>query len=634
MAHEIYADSTTAVGYSFITKEYYVKNLDTKTTVQSYVEAKQILDITAPFNSVSEHAIYNLSQEYEPLTSIQYCWEDTGKYIKAIYFNDYKDYAIVYNEPYLYIKGSVEMWDMSSSLGKDTIREFFWAYFRYNLGLDISTATFRAIVNYYEKIQSPYVYNNIVARESTDDTLMYSNVLTVNNPDGSSRGEYTGTKNPDNLYSTDVYNVVMAGQVTEYVTHNIHSMQVTGNTILLTDNVSDIKVNDVITVLGTDTKNDKEYHVTSVGNQILQSGLTVTKLTTLEYVVEDFISNMYAQGIVRLSEVKTVTENSITTDTEPLVSIGDTMQLRGSANVNNLTVERIEGNKIIFKESTPVGVHTEEDNVLYASAYNITKIGYDTYNEVIGSTGVSKISGTKVYISGWLYEDNFKVGQEVYINYGTDGVKGPFKITAVTPTSMSSTTVVEGYITLGTSPNKDYTSTLGVEPVAVEVRNTTDVEEDSITVEGLVNLNEDEVIEIKNSESWNDNYTVDYTETIDKTKTKIWLKEDDFFKGFDEVYKVDDQTKKAVMQVRVYSEKILLNMTYSKRADRMPTGEFMLDNDQQFTNYLQLYHIVQPTSTNYADLSQPVSESYFLAEDAQIQTMNCVGLYTEVYGED
>ena len=60
MTHEIIADANTSVGYNFLTKEYFVKNLDTTTTLFTPADAKHILDITAPFNSISEDDIEKL----------------------------------------------------------------------------------------------------------------------------------------------------------------------------------------------------------------------------------------------------------------------------------------------------------------------------------------------------------------------------------------------------------------------------------------------------------------------------------------------------------------------------------------------------------------------------------------------
>lgn len=628
MAHKIIADSNTAVGYNFLTKEYYVENLDTKTTFVSPLGAKQILDVTSPFNTISEQDIYNLSQTLEDLTSIKYVWEDTGKYIKAIYFNDYKENAIIYDEPYLYIKGSIEMWNMSSSISRETIRDFFWSYYTYNYGLNVQVALMDTIIEYYNKIQSPYVYNNILPRKKIEDTLMYSNIFTTNNPDKSSRGEYTGTKNPDDVYSMDVYDVVKTGQVTEPVRYKIYSMKFVGSFIILDEIVSGLSSGMHILVKGT--QNDGDYTIKEVDTITLQSSKQVTQIKTNEIFDEDFYSAEY-YAYIQLDSTTTREENSVTITGEPMVKIGDIMQLRGAVNVNNLIVSGTEGNKILLKDSTPVGVHLESGNYLYASAYNINKIGYDDYTKVIGTMGVSKIAENVVSLSGWVYDTTFVEGQEVYVNYGQGTIKGPYTVQSVSPTVADASNALSGgTITINESPG-NYTGTIGVEPVSIEVRNTTSIEEDSITVDLIVDLDEDETIEIKNTAEWDGEYIVERTETIGIDKTKIWLKRNDYFDGFKSWYKDSEQTKKGVVQLRNYSDRILLDMMYSKRADKIPTGKFMLDNDQQFTNYLMAYHIVHPTSTNYANLSQPVNLKYYLGENLDVEVMDCVGLYSEIF---
>ena len=76
-------------------------------------------------------------------------------------------------------------------------------------------------------------------------------------------------------------------------------------------------------------------------------------------------------------------------------------------------------------------------------------------------------------------------------------------------------------------------------------------------------------------------------------------------------------------------------MLFSKRADKMPMGEFMLDNDQQFSQYLELYNIVTPKSQNYANFNQEVDKMYYLGDnllnDEEATYMNLVGLYSDVY---
>lgn len=629
MSHEIQADANTSVGYNFLTKEYFVKNLGTTTTLFTASDAKQILNIASPFNNVSETDIEKLSVTYEPLTKIYYAWEDTGSYIKAIYFNDYKNHAIVYNEPFIYIKSSNEMWDISSSVSKDTIRDFFWSYFTYNLGMDIPMNIMDTIINYYVKLQQPYAYNNIIPREKPEDTLMYNNTITLNNHNKTSRGEYNAVKNPDDVYLMETYDVVRTGQTVGPITYPVYSMIESGSSILLDSVYSEgLTTGAKITVLGTEV-NDNTYTIKSVGTRNLASGKQVTEIKTSEIFKYDFISDTYKTAIIKLTTTKTITENSITVTTEPQVDVGELVQLRGATNVDNLVVLRTEGSRIILNSSTPVGVHTETGNKLYASAYKVLRIGNDSYTEVTGTMGINKITNNLVYPSGWLYADNFTVGQSIYINFGLGLLKGPFKITAVTPSTMNGTAVVNGYITLDSNPG-NYVSTVGREPAAIEVRNTTTVEENSITVSKYPNLNSGDVINIKNSASWDGEYIVDYIETV-ADGTKIWIRKDDNFNGFKELYIDSDQTKKAIVQVRKYSERILLDMTYSKWANKMPMGKFMLDNDQQLTKYLENYFITPPTSINYAEINQPVPMSYFLGEGLAVSIMNCVGTYSEVF---
>lgn len=631
MTHEIIADANTSVGYNFLTKEYFVKNLDTITTLFTSADAKHILDITAPFNNISEDDIKKLSVTLEPLTNIYYAWEDTGSYIKAIYFNSYKDQAIVYNEPFIYIKSSNEMWNISSNISKETIRDFFWSYFTYTLGLDVPMNIMDTIINYYVKLQQPYTYNNIIPREKPEDTLMYNNTITLNNHNKTSKGEYNAIKNPDNIYIMETYDVIRTGQTVGPITYPIYSMTEIGSSILL-DNVytEGLTIGAKITVLGTNT-NDATYTIKTTGTKNLASGKQVTELKVNETFKNDFISDTYNTAIIKLTTTKTITENSITVTEEPQVDVGDMLQLRGSANVDNLVVQRVEGNRIILNSSTPVGVHTETDNKVYASAYKILKIGNDSYTEVTGAMGINKITNNLVYPSGWLYSTNFIVGQSIYINFGLGLLKGPFKITAVTPSTTDNNAVINGYITLDNSPG-DYVSTIGREPAAIEVRNTTTETENSIIVSNYPVLKSGDTFNVKNSASWDGEYTVDYIESV-SNGTKIWIRKNNNFDGFNEIYIDSEQTKKAIVQTRKYSNRILLDMTYSKWANKTPMGKFMLDNDQQLTQYLENYFITPPTSINYAEINQPVPLKYFLGEKLAISTMDCVGTYSEIFEE-
>ena len=237
MANEIKADSNTYVGYNHITSEFYVKNLDTKTAAKTATDAKLILDITAPGNDISLERIAQLEHRLEPITSISYSLEDTGRYIKTIYFNEYKSLSIQYDEPSLYIQGSNEMWDMSSTLSQDSVSLFMWQYFVYYVGLNMPRKLMNAIIAYYKEIQKPYVYNIItpLTDEEKDDgkPLKYSNQFTMNNADHTSKGEYTGTKNPDNLYTLNVYDIKSIKTYETDVVYAVDSIEKSKNRIML-----------------------------------------------------------------------------------------------------------------------------------------------------------------------------------------------------------------------------------------------------------------------------------------------------------------------------------------------------------------------------------------------------------------
>lgn len=653
MAHEIAAltDDNTFVGYNFITKTYYVKNMDTITVAQTPEEAKVIFDITAPYNAVSVEDIRRLSVELEPITKIYFTWEDTGKYIKSIYFNDYKNHSIVYEEPSLYVQGSNEMWNMASSIGKDTVRDFFWSYFTMHLGLHVDLILMDSIIEYYKSIQKPYVYNNIAPRAEETDPLMYSNMISINNPDNSSRGVYTATKNPDNVYSIESYDIVRMGKTTQQPSYPINSIHVNGDIIVLANQLPSITIGgspfgagSKIVVKGTG-KNDGTYTVAKLENYTGPNigETTVTQIKTVELMREDFASNsMKDNAVIEVigESTKEVIEDSITIVGFPYLRVGELVQVRGSVNIDNYTVKRIEDNG--WEDTTHtyrvyvnqhVNVNESDGNKLYSTAWAIKRAGFDEYSRVIGSRGGYKVSGNTVFLYS-LVSGDFNVGDAVYINYGKDDVRGPFTITGV---NIPSSITPNATITLNVSPGRDYAYKVGLEPITVEVRETYRADENSITIykgSYLPSIKENDVIEIRNSKDLNGTYTVEYMSkhAHDNSLYKIWLKNiEESLPHYDNVENGADI--KGVVQPRVYSERILMNMTYSVRADKMPTGKFMFDDNSQLTKYLDTYFITVPNSTNYGNINQQVNELYFLGDDLMYNAGN-IGNYQVFNNEE
>ena len=652
MANEIKADSNTYVGYNHITSEFYVKNLDTKTAAKTATDAKLVLDITAPGNKVSLESIAQLEHRLEPITSISYTLEDTGRYIKTIYFNEYKSLSIQYDEPSLYIQGSNEMWDMSSTLSQDSVSLFMWQYFVYYVGLNMPRKLMNAIIAYYKEIQKPYVYNIVTPltdeEKDAGKSLTYSNQFTMNNADHTSKGEYTGTKNPDNLYTLNVYDIESIKTYKTDLVYAVDSIEKSKNRINLTEKLSSTIFTEGMKIRIADSGDDKLDGDYTVAKQIddVVDPLEPTKAKSHIIISEEErfevnfvpLNNAYILKIVdseNPEEVKkiTITDNLITCTEEPECKVGDLIQITSDTGkyIDNLTVKHVDNKNIYVNQNiqSQANITPEDKAKVWINAYGIRYMGYDTYTEIKSAQQVSKVDGKNLYILDYLQDNQYVPGETIYIDYG-NGVVTQHTIDAggVHLSGVTTSGYTQGYLTLTPAPathNLPYV--LGKEPVMVQKRNTITTPENSFTLTSALTLKQGDVFEVFNTDI-NGTYTV---ESITGNKVFVVRKNDD-----EDIPSVTfEDSHKGIVQIRVYSERILLNMLFSKRADKMPMGEFMLDNDQQFSQYLELYNIVTPKSQNYANFNQEVDKMYYLGDnllnDEEATYMNLVGLYSDVY---
>ena len=652
MANEIKADSNTYVGYNHITSEFYVKNLDTKTAAKTATDAKLVLDITAPGNKVSLESIAQLEHRLEPITSISYTLEDTGRYIKTIYFNEYKSLSIQYDEPSLYIQGSNEMWDMSSTLSQDSVSLFMWQYFVYYVGLNMPRKLMNAIIAYYKEIQKPYVYNIVTPltdeEKDAGKSLTYSNQFTMNNADHTSKGEYTGTKNPDNLYTLNVYDIESIKTYKTDLVYAVDSIEKSKNRINLTEKLSSTIFTAGMKIRIADSGDDKLDGDYTVAKQIddVVDPLEPTKAKSHIIISEEErfavnfvpLNNAYILKIVdseNPEEVKkiTITDNLITCTEEPECKVGDLIQITSDTGkyIDNLTVKHVDNKNIYVNQNiqSQANITPEDKAKVWINAYGIRYMGYDTYTEIKSAQQVSKVDGKNLYILDYLQDNQYVPGETIYIDYG-NGVVTQHTIDAggVHLSGVTTSGYTQGYLTLTPAPathNLPYV--LGKEPVMVQKRNTITTPENSFTLTSALTLKQGDVFEVFNTDI-NGTYTV---ESIEGNKVFVVRENDD--KDIPAV--TFEDSHKGIVQIRVYSERILLNMLFSKRADKMPMGEFMLDNDQQFSQYLELYNIVTPKSQNYANFNQEVDKMYYLGDnllnDEEATYMNLVGLYSDVY---
>ena len=655
MANEIKADSNTYVGYNHITSEFYIKNLDTKTAAKTATDAKLILDITAPGNKVSLESIAQLEHRLEPITSISYTLEDTGRYIKTIYFNEYKSLSIQYDEPSLYIQGSNEMWDMSSTLSQDSVSLFMWQYFVYYVGLNMPRKLMNAIIAYYKEIQKPYVYNTITPltdeEKDAGKPLKYSNQFTMNNADHTSKGEYTGTKNPDNIYTLNVYDIKSIKKYETDLVYAVDSIERSKNRINLTERLSSTVFTAGMKIRIADSGDDKLDGDYTVAQQIddVVDPLAPTKAKSHIIISEEEkfevnfvpLNNAYILKIVNPNgsgDVKkiTITDNLITCTEEPECKIGDLIQITSDTGkyIDNLTVKHVDNKNIYVDQNiqSQANITSADKAKVWVNAYGIRYMGYDTYTEIKSAQQVSKVDGKNLYILDYLQDNQYVPGETIYIDYGNGVVTqhtidtGGVHLSGVTTSGYT-----QGYLTLTPAPathNLPYV--LGKEPVMVQKRNIITTPENSFTLTSALTLKQGDVFEVFNTDI-DGTYTV---ESIEGNKVFVVRENDD-----EDIPAVTfANNHKGIVQIRVYSERILLNMLFSKRADKMPMGEFMLDNDQQFSQYLELYNIVTPKSKNYADFNQEVDKMYYLGDnllnDGEATYMNLVGLYSDVYPQD
>ena len=652
MANEIKADSNPYVGYNHITSEFYVKNLDTKTAAKTATDAKLILDITSPGNKVSLESIAQLEHRLEPITSISYTLEDTGRYIKTIYFNEYKSLSIQYDEPSLYIQGSNEMWDMSSTLSQDSVSLFMWQYFVYYVGLNMPRKLMNAIIAYYKEIQKPYVYNIVTPltdeEKDAGKSLTYSNQFTMNNADHTSKGEYTGTKNPDNLYTLNVYDIESIKTYKTDLVYAVDSIEKSKNRINLTEKLSSTIFTEGMKIRIADSGDDKLDGDYTVARQIddIVDPLEPTKAKSHIIISEEErfavnfvpLNNAYILKIVdseNPEEVKkiTITDNLITCTEEPECKVGDLIQITSDTGkyIDNLTVKHVDNKNIYVDQNiqSQANITPEDKAKVWINAYGIRYMGYDTYTEIKSAQQVSKVDGKNLYILDYLQDNQYVPGETIYIDYG-NGVVTQHTIDAggVHLSGVTTSGYTQGYLTLTPAPathNLPYV--LGKEPVMVQKRNTITTPENSFTLTSALTLKQGDVFEVFNTDI-DGTYTV---ESIEGNKVFVVRENDD-----EDIPAVTfEDSHKGIVQIRVYSERILLNMLFSKRADKMPMGEFMLDNDQQFSQYLELYNIVTPKSQNYANFNQEVDKMYYLGDnllnDEEATYMNLVGLYSDVY---
>ena len=364
---EIRIDEDTRIYYIYEDKTYYIENKNTTTARTTATNAKHVLDIVAPSNTVTIDDLISLAETYETITSLSYTWEDTGAYIKTIQLNDFSTHPICIDceKSKLYIMNTDVIFDLSINIDKKSRLTPIYSYFLHTLGLRIDTdivnlPNLTIIYNTLMQYYTPTVYNVIGTRQVDDSgnplPLRYTSNIKLSNYTNTSPVLYTVTPNPNSLYTpTPIANI----------------LQLESNIMTLTTPVpSSIHVGDTLTVTNAVTTVDTTTY-TADGTYTIQSIHDNTIYTTENfnspflYVPSTVSAVAYKSSIESVSrEDRTITFSTLADLSNFL--IGDTITIYGTTIETEYETLTIDGNYTISDiknhtitvEETPVTDYT------------------------------------------------------------------------------------------------------------------------------------------------------------------------------------------------------------------------------------------------------------------------------------
>lgn len=411
---EIVIDSDTRIYYIYEDKKYYIENKDTTTERTTAEEAKKVLDIVAPDNTISVDDLISLATDYEYLTSLSYTWEDTGAYIKTIQLNSFDKHPLCIDceKAKLYIMNTEIIFDLTLTEGRRNRLEILQLYYRDTLGLSLTlqelTALYSLLTLRYNS--TPY---NVIATPSEDKTqaLKYTNSIKLSNYRKSSPAVYTITANPNNKYSYDVIG---------------HIVQIQNNAILLSAPPTvELKVGQELNVSNADTTVDTTtytangtYYIQEVSDNLI---LTTENLSSpYLYQPPTLFAVAYKASVLEVDrDARSITLPSTVDAT--YFEVGDSIVIHGTTiptEYETLTVDgtyTIQGidNNIIYTEEYP--------KTNYQVPIGATILPY-VYKPIEACT-VHSIDETHIYTETAI-PSYIQVNSEVMVSY-PNGVENP-----------------------------------------------------------------------------------------------------------------------------------------------------------------------------------------------------------------
>ena len=213
----IVIDSDTSVGYIYKEKSFFVENKGSVTKrlatvkeandrlTESAHETKEILDIVAPANTVTENDLITLATTYELIKDLSFTYSNDGSYIYSIQFNDYKENPIVLDaeKKKIYIMNTGIIYDLPLNDSKLARLQYIQSYYYNTLGLKIEIEDLRTLYDLLISYYSPTCYNAITTVTNADGShsYYYNDFINLSNYDGTAKAVYSLHCNPNNEFS-------------------------------------------------------------------------------------------------------------------------------------------------------------------------------------------------------------------------------------------------------------------------------------------------------------------------------------------------------------------------------------------------------------------------------------------------
>lgn len=365
MAREIIIDEDTRVGYSYVSKVYYIENKGTTTYRTTALKAKEVLDIVAPTNEVPESAIHALSTTYEAVhigdTEIYYTWDNTGAYIKTIQIHDYKENPLTLeaDKGMLYIMNTNLIFDLSLNESKEGRVQYILSHYKNVLGIDIDLEVMNAFYDLLYSFYQPTVFNHITPRENINLPLYYNNIFELSNYSNTSKATYTCTYNPTEEFTGDnigdIY-LIDTNSKTVYLTGTDFSSLAEGQKINI-QRTTKILNEQPFTDDGTYTITEVEETSANKGYiKVLEQPIITFEPDYKHIYLKD--STLQVQTIYRDTSIINFTEVVPNT-----IKVGDVLTVRGTGYTSNdqtitadgdYTICAINGSNVTVQETPQI----------------------------------------------------------------------------------------------------------------------------------------------------------------------------------------------------------------------------------------------------------------------------------------